>query len=60
MKARRVQNFVKTQNPNNEPLVKITEGEENTMTLPPRQKAADKPANMQKSDIEIEENSGEV
>ena len=30
------------------------------MTLPPRQKVADKPANMQKSDIEIEENSGDV
>ena len=60
MKARRVQNFVKSSQANNEPLVKITEGEENTMTLPPKQKTADKPANMQKSDKEIEENVSEV
>ena len=52
MKARRIQNFVKS-GTNNEALVEIKEAEEPSITLPPRQHIADKPANMQKSEKEL-------
>ena len=52
IRTRRVQNFIKPTNTNNpnagneEALVEIEEADEPSITLPPKQRIADKPANM--------------
>jgi len=57
LKARRMQNFIKSAQFNEEALVEIEEADEPNITLPRKQRIAiaDKPANMQRDDKEAEE-----